>query len=143
MRALLPATVLLTALAGASLQARASDEAAPARGAFATQEAADVSACQHLCAEDALCMAWTFRETGVCELRAVVPPDAPGPGSISGVSARAPATMRRPMAVTQPPAQPKTQPAPAALARNDAADALLGGPQATDLSLRPRHGGPR
>lgn len=145
MRTLLLATVLTTALTGAFFSARAADDPLPRpAGAFATLEAADAAACMRLCADDGLCMAWTFRDAGACELRAVVPTAASEPGATSGVSARAPASMRRAI-VTAPPAQPApeapgTEP-PATYAH--ASDGLLGGPEGPGPALRPRHGGSR
>jgi hypothetical protein len=62
-------------------------------GAFATIEAQSAGSCERLCVEDTLCMAWSF-QGNLCELKAVVPAPIARDGIISGISPRAPNSMR-------------------------------------------------
>jgi len=123
---------------------------AAAAGAYASHAAADAAACARLCADDGLCMVWTFRDGG-CELRATAP-SGPQPG-ILGFSARAPGALRQSF-VNQAPAPPaptplrveadEQPPAPATeTAPEQVADGnveLLGGPDVAETALRPRLG---
>lgn len=135
MRYLAPLAILILTQIGA---AWAVGDANVARlgGSFATIEAASAAACERACADDTLCMAWSFHANS-CELKAIVPAATPLEGVISGVSARAPASMRVRFEPPAPPAEPviavREDAAPATFAARathseDASLALLGGP---------------
>ncbi|MGD9979879.1 MAG: hypothetical protein AB7H66_15120 [Hyphomonadaceae bacterium] len=104
--------------------------------AFAILEAESAGACERLCVEDTLCMAWSYRDN-LCELKAVVPRAIAEDGSVSGVSARAPASlrttpMREAMAEERSPLQPPASVESATetirlAAEADLSDQLLGG----------------
>lgn len=145
MRTFLAAFSLMSALAAS----------AHAAGAYAAREAHDAAVCARLCADDGLCLAWTFTEQNMCELRATAPA-APLAG-LSGFSSRAPASLRQPSAnQTATPAQPATRRAAiaedppiieappvteAALDLTESSESgLLGGPASGTASLRPRLG---
>ncbi len=139
MRTFLAAFSLASALAAS----------AHAAGAYAASEARDAAACARLCADDGLCVAWTFTEQNLCELRATAPA-APLAG-LSGFSSRAPASLRqsfanetppRPAAIADDPPVIKPPPAPqAALDLTEPGDSgLLGGPEPGATALRPRLG---
>lgn len=55
----------------------------------------DPMTCASLCAADNICMAWTYRSAGACDLKAVAPDPIPARGVRSGLSARAPDFARR------------------------------------------------
>jgi len=142
MRYILPLAVLLLAQGGAAWATGDTDRARPG-GAFSTQPAESVAACERLCADDTLCMAWSFR-AGACELKANVPLAVAQTGTTSGVSLRAPASMRTPpqlaaaaraAAQTEPPPLATSEPA----GEDPLAMALLGGPE-SDQELRSRLG---
>jgi hypothetical protein len=61
-------------------------------GVYATPQADDPQACRQACADDALCMSWTFRlePAPACELKAVIPAPVEDTRAISGLAARAP-----------------------------------------------------
>lgn len=92
MRIFVPLVLILAAQIGA---ARAVGELNVARpgASFATVEAETATSCERLCADDTLCMAWSFHENS-CELKAVVPAAIAQAGAVSGLSQRAPAAMR-------------------------------------------------
>src|SRR6516164_5517344 len=85
-----PMRALLISLA-ATLLTAAPAWAATA-GAYAAAEAADAHACASRCADDGLCMMWTFSAAHVCELRASVA--ANGQAEAAGLSPSAPAFAR-------------------------------------------------
>lgn len=124
MRLLLLALVPIATIAAASAS----------NGVYATLPARDTAACARLCADDSLCMAWTFRGGNECDLKAVVP-SAQDQSGASGVSYRAPGAMR---AWTQISTQPAEEPvaetivteasAPAPTSEDDISAMLLGGP---------------
>jgi hypothetical protein len=142
MRYLAPLAVLIVAQIGAAWAVGDSNVARPG-GAFATIEAASAAACERACADDALCMAWSF-EANACDLKAIVPAALEHEGIISGISTRAPASMRVRFEPTPPPAMEPViatheanGPALAAelTSYEDASRALLGGPE-TAAGLR-------
>ncbi|MBX3430750.1 MAG: hypothetical protein KF779_14295 [Hyphomonadaceae bacterium] len=112
-------------------------------GSYATIEADSVAGCERLCADDTLCMAWSYQANS-CELKAIVPTPTEREGVTSGVSLRVPASLRAPHSQAPPPSA-----APAIAAHEDRAPgavmtadppqdlslALLGGPS-TEESLR-------
>ncbi|HWA00148.1 MAG TPA: PAN domain-containing protein [Caulobacterales bacterium] len=61
-------------------------------GGYASLHGESAAACAQLCAQDNICMAWTFRaaQQGACELKAVIPHATPETGAVSGLSSRAP-----------------------------------------------------
>lgn len=142
MRYLAPLAVLIIAQIGAAWAVGDSNVARPG-GAFSTLEAESAAACERLCADDTLCMAWSF-EANACELKAIVPVAITREGVISGVSTRAPASMRA--RFESPPsgasavisAHQGDEPAAIAMEsdhREDISFALLGGPE-TEEGLR-------
>ena len=136
-------TVLVFAVATVALALQAfaatpSPEAGAARtdGVYASLNATDAAACAALCAQDSICMAWTFREGSEesCALTSVVAAPVAETGALSGLSRRAPDFAARFVAA-------KTPSAPEAAASNastgqHAEAELLGAPDA--LPLRPR-----
>jgi hypothetical protein len=133
MRYAVPFAVLALAQIGAAWAIGDSNVARPG-GAFSTVDVANAAACERLCADDTLCMAWSFRGNS-CELKAIVPRAVTENGAASGLSTRAPASMR-----AQPEAPvPAVLPSVTAEAEADAvsepltddsvAMALLGGPE--------------
>lgn len=150
MRTLVFAISALVATAAAaaspSLDLGDPDTARPG-GVYTTLTVADAAACVRLCAQDSLCMAWTLRASGACELKAVITPRVAEYGARSGLSARAPAFART-IADTRPALAPEIE-APPALALRMASsappastnDELLGGDDTEDL--RPRIGARR
>lgn len=139
MRYILPLAVLLLAQAGAAWATGDLNTARPG-GSFSRLEAESAAACERLCADDTLCMAWSFRDNA-CELKAIVPAAVTETGVISGVSMRAPTSMR--MAATPADVTPAVRieaEAPRASETNTTVDvALLGGLEPTG-ELRSRLG---
>ncbi len=123
--------------------------AASPAGAYTRMAARDAAACARACAEDGICMAWTYRAENACELAANVPTAAPADAAAFGLSPRAPAfaqmrALSAPpppppqmlAAIEPPPVQTLTPPAPPALESaptEDGALVLLGGPEEDDL----------
>ena len=147
MRFLILVAAAACAALGVQAQAQApligqSDVARPG-GFYVLLSAPDAAACARLCAEDSICMAWTFRAPA-CELKAVVPAPVAERGAISGLSARAPDFVRRIALAEAPEAltAPESIPDPAPSAEAVSTDELLGGP-APSLALRPRLGADR
>lgn len=136
---LLAALTIITATAGAAW----AQDAGLARtaGAYASVESDSANQCQRLCADDGLCMAWTFTTANTCQMTAIVPDPTPSPGAVSGLSARAPGYSLRPMIAQAAPApQPDPEPIPGlrrlmvaesepSLRVLDVESELLGGPE--------------
>ena len=134
MRYLIPLAVVIAAQIGAAWAMGDSNVARPG-GTYATVEADSAAACERLCADDTLCMAWSH-QTNSCELKAIVPAATEREGITSGVSLRAPASMRvryEPPAAAAPTiAAHEDEPAPVAteaMSRQEIELALLGGPE--------------
>jgi hypothetical protein len=134
MRYLVSLAIIIIAQAGAAWATGDLNTARPG-AAFATIEAESAAACERLCADDTLCMAWNFHANS-CELKAVVPPAVAQEGVISGLSTRAPASLRTRLAPT-----PAPQPEQASAAEEQATEpppedevslALLGGPDPSE-----------
>jgi hypothetical protein len=85
MRAMLLISVTFTAVA--------SHGAYASGGAYASLQARDAAACARLCADDGLCMAWSFQSGNTCELRATAPRTPAG--LAYGLSRRAPDELRQ------------------------------------------------
>lgn len=92
MRCLLALILVALTQIGSALALGDIDTARPG-SVFYRLETENAAACDRACADDGLCMAWDFHD-GQCELKAVVPAPQAAPGVISGVSARAPASLR-------------------------------------------------
>lgn len=119
-------------------------------GVYNLLTTATADACASACAEDGICIAWTYLPGGACELKAVAPTPVRSIGARSGLSARTPAALRQAdaMALSQLPAAPALRPqmlaesAPSAPIYGGVDDSgLLGGVQDdTPEPLRPRLG---
>lgn len=151
----LGAAVGWTAAATASEPGGATLESGVARpgGVYATVTAPDAIACAEACADDALCMSWTFMivaDGAPCELKAVIPHAVPDRRAVSGLSARAPSFARLVGARTPlgppldlnraPPEAPASLPAAATPVLSDAVAAAdepppLPGPVAGDTPI--------
>jgi len=146
MRYLLPLAVLILSQIGAAWALGDHNVARPG-GSYATVEAETPEACERLCANDTLCMAWSFH-ANACEFKAIVPTAIAQEGVVSGLSTRAPASMRARIEPAQPAATlavvvgereaMNTQSA-AARPEDEISLALLGGPN-TEEDLRVRLG---
>ncbi|MGE0045301.1 MAG: PAN domain-containing protein [Hyphomonadaceae bacterium] len=117
-------------------------------GVYAEMSVASADACAQACAEDGLCMSWTYRRGGTCELKATAPAPVAQDDAISGLSSRAPADLRAAApamvaaAAPAPPEEPLPQPphepvtlVRASTPRPDPGDGLLGGRE-DGLTLR-------
>lgn len=145
MRYLASLAVILIAQAGAAWAFGDLNTARPG-ATFATMEAANPAACERLCADDTICMAWSFH-VNACELKATIPAAIAQEGVISGISRRAPASLRvrhDPAAPPAPPPEATEIPSEetfAIIAEHEPEDelslALLGGPE-DEHGLRPR-----
>ncbi len=116
-------------------------------GVYTTLRLADAPTCASLCAADGICLAWTYRADGACELKAVIPAPVASRGARSGLSSRAPAFAHL-IAVQAPAERVSTMdnaPAPSISVEHehvglDADYALLGGLMDAEEFLRPRLG---
>lgn len=90
-------------------------------GVYSNVPAKDPAACAIACAQDRICMAWTFRATEFvgCSLKAVVPGAVPDHQAVSGVADRASEFL--PLVSIVPPAPASADAAPPAPAANLAA----------------------
>ncbi len=139
MRYLIPLAVIIVAQIGAAW-AVGDNNVARRGGTYATVEANTAAACERLCADDTLCMAWSFQANS-CELKAIVPNATEHNGIISGVSLRAPASMQvryQPPALIVSPVIAAHENGPTPTATEEAPPqelelALLGGPESEDL----------
>ena len=143
MRYLASLLVLMIAQIGAAWAVGSPNVARPG-GSYSTVQTETPTACERLCADDTLCMAWSFHANS-CELKATIPAAVPQEGVISGLSHRAPASMRTRLEL------PQTPPAPAIVAddaeaitaeappEDEVSLALLGGPDVEE-GLRIRLG---
>lgn len=134
----LPFSVSLIALAAAIWTPV---QAAEQAGAYSIVAAASAEDCARVCADDGICMAWTFRADDICALSATAPQTVDG--VLSGFAARAPAFLRARTAVQQtvvsapiPDTPVVKEPPTSAAMEEDPALMLLGGPE--DDALRPR-----
>lgn len=142
MRYLASLAIILIAQAGAAWALGDLNTSRPG-ATFATVEAQSAAACERLCANDTICMAWSFHANS-CELKAVVPAAIAQEGVISGVSQRAPPSLRTRY---EPPPPPPIEPdasiedtfvaAAATEPEDDISLALLGGPE-DERGLRTR-----
>ena len=111
-----------------------------AGGVYATAASRDAAACARACADDGLCVAWSYEADGACSLRATTP--ASPAGVAHGFSARAPAALRAQEA--EPPSEAvnasasmeaETPPA-SARAEDETSLMLLGGLETDSSGLR-------
>jgi hypothetical protein len=148
MRSLLSIAGLLITQAGAAWAIGEANMARPG-GTYSSTEADDPAACAQICADDTICMAWSFREN-TCELKATVPAEVAQSGATSGVSARAPGYLRvryeapavaapAPSATANPVLEAELPPTAPSLEEDDISLALLGGPEPEE-GLRNRLG---
>lgn len=145
MRYLATFAVIALAQAGAAWAIGDFNVARPG-GAYATVEAETPAACERICADDTICMAWSF-QANTCELKATVPAAHAQDGVISGVSMRAPASLRvrfeAPAAVaptaTVADSGEDDPPVGAPMPEDEISMALLGGPEGAE-GLRTRLG---
>lgn len=143
MRTLFPVLVLLIAQAGAAWAVGEANTARPG-ATYSTVEADDAAACERVCADDTICMAWSFQENS-CQLKATVPAEVARSGAVSGVSARAPGWLRIRHEAPPAPAAPAlveetaVEAEPSSFQEDDVSLALLGGPE-PEAGLRNRLG---
>ncbi len=139
MRYLIPLAIFLLAQISAAWAIGETNVARPG-GSFRTIQTETAAACERLCADDTICMAWSFRGS-TCELKATVPAPIQETGAISGLSARAPASMRTRIAVPAPIVAPviADEAQAASAPENEVTMALLGGPE-DEEGLRSRLG---
>ncbi len=137
MRYFVPLAVVIAAQIGAAWALGEANVARPG-GSYATIEAETAAVCERACADDTLCMAWSF-QANACELKAIVPGAVAREGVISGVALRAPASMRvryePPAPATPIIATHEDEPVTIvteATRHQDVALALLGGPEGGD-----------
>jgi hypothetical protein len=123
--------------------------AAGQRDAYQILSVSTAEACARACEDDGLCIAWTFTDSGACNLSAVAPQQTPGDMKY-GLSTRAPSFARAQTEMRGPTEMPAIAEAPTpasapvsteAQSSEDAAFeeaslALLGGPE--DETLRAR-----
>lgn len=131
------AAIVTTAAAG---------EATRVPGAYASLTTSNAAACSRACAEDGICMAWSFHADNQCQLSAVVSA-APVQGLASGFSSRAPAALLpgtstvyaeaapTPVIVQSTPKAPAEDSPAGAQGEDDGNLVLLGGPGEGDLRL--------
>jgi len=117
--------------------------AAASGGVYASSPSRDAAACARLCADDGLCMAWSYQADGACELRATVPQAQSGVAF--GLSRRAPAlrTSVPDAPALEEPAAPIAEPTPepatplvTAASEDDLSGQLLGGLEEDATALR-------
>ncbi len=125
-----------------AIVAAAAAETTRSPGAYAVRETAGAAAFARACAEDGICMAWTFQREHRCELSAVVPGRLDPNAQAAGFAARAPALLRVPApAPAAAPIVPQTETAAIGLEAAEPAapvadhGELLGGPAEGDLRL--------
>jgi hypothetical protein len=135
-------SILVCALCVIAIAPFAAATGARLPGAYASLTAADAATCARACAEDGICMAWSFDRERRCELSAVVPIEPPATLAF-GLSTRAPANLQqRTLAVHADPANlapvrtaARAEAAPALAPAQEADHVLLGGPPEADLRL--------
>ncbi len=138
MRYLVTFAVIALAQAGAAWAIGDFNVARPG-GAYATVEADTPAACERICADDTICMAWSF-QANACELKAIVPAAHAQTGAISGVSVRAPASLRVRFEAAAPATSPaivadaheEDEPTSAPPPEDEISMALLGGPETAE-----------
>jgi hypothetical protein len=135
---------LIAAVSFVAVTAAAASETTRAPGAYASLTTSNAAACARACAEDGICMAWSFHADNQCQLSAVVGQASPQ-ALAAGFASRAPTFLqqRAPAFQAEAPAQPSPPtmveadaeevPAPAETEQDDLV--LLGGPGEGDLRL--------
>jgi hypothetical protein len=136
-------TALICAIGLAAIVTAAAASEAP-RGAYVSLTTSNAAACARACADDGICMAWSFHRENECQLSAVVAAELDQEALATGYSARAPAALqpRAPVIVAEaaaslppPLAAASSNETPPAIAPKEDDGLLLGGPSEGDLRL--------
>jgi hypothetical protein len=143
----LRSTFVAVASFTAIVSAAVATEAPRAPGAYTSLTISSAAACARACADDGICMAWSFHRDNQCQLSAVVPAAGDAQALATGLSARAPDFLqpRTPIVQAQIVNVPPTpqiiaaaeQPLPETAQQEDDL-VLLGGPEDGDLRLGSR-----
>ncbi|HYD72981.1 MAG TPA: PAN domain-containing protein [Candidatus Binatia bacterium] len=124
----------------AIVSAASAGETARLPGAYTSLTTTNAAACARACAEDGICMAWSFHAGDQCQLSAVVSVQ-PIQALASGFSSRAPAALRPSTPIVyaevapQLAAQTPIVETPASIEAENDDLVLLGGPGEGDLRL--------
>jgi hypothetical protein len=127
----------------AIITAAAASETPRAPSAYTSLTTSNAAACARACADDGICMAWTFHADNQCQLSAVVS-QASQQALASGFASRAPANLRpsAPIVHVEAPPSPPAQTigaaaeeAPPVPESHEDDLVLLGGPGEGDLRL--------
>jgi len=132
-------TIVISALAFVVVAAAAA-ETVRSPGAYVSLTTADAALCARACADDTICMAWSFQRQNRCELSAVVPAALDANALAAGFAARAPMFLQPQTPVVQAEAAIEAAPAPEVAEVGEQTpppedDGLLGGPEEGDLRL--------
>ncbi len=130
-------TALFSALSFAVVVSAAAASEAP--GIYVSLTAASAAACARACAEDSICMAWSFHAHNQCRLRATVPGQADAQAVAAGFASRAPTFLQQEIPIVHAAPVIADSPAPpsetAVVAKAEDSGELLGGPGEGDLRL--------
>lgn len=135
-------SAFIAAVSLAVVTAAAASDTARAPGAYVSLTTSNAAACARACAEDGICMAWSFHADNQCQLSAVVSQASPQ-ALVSGFASRAPADLqsRAPIVQAEAPSPPPAMvdatadEVPAAVETQQDDLVLLGGPGEGDLRL--------
>ena len=138
-------SALIAAVSFVAVTAAAASETTREPRAYASLTTSNAAACARACAEDGICMAWSFHADNQCQLSAVVAQASPQ-ALAAGFASRAPDNLQpRALAVhAEAPAQPSPPPTmveadaeevPASVETQQDDLVLLGGPGEGDLRL--------
>ena len=132
-------TALICAIGLAAIVTAAAATEAP-RDAYVSLTTSNAAACARACADDGICMAWSFHRENECQLSAVVAAELDQEALATGYSARAPAALQPPAPVIVAEAAASLAAAssnetPPAIAPKEDDGLLLGGPSEGDLRL--------
>jgi hypothetical protein len=95
-------TLYALAASAVAVAALSSEAADASGGAYTSFTVANAEACARACADDGICMAWTYDNARRCALSAVVPLSAGASDVVSGLAARAPRLAQSSMAQVTP-----------------------------------------
>jgi hypothetical protein len=127
----------------AIVTAAAASETTRIPGAYASLTTTNAAACARACADDGICMAWSFHADNQCQLSAVVSQASPQ-ALAAGFASRAPAHLQpsAPIVLVEAPPSPPAhnleaaaQEVPPTPGSHEADLVLLGGPGEGDLRL--------
>ena len=114
-------------------------------GAYTSLTTANAAACARACADDGICMAWSFHTGNQCQLSAVVSAQASPQALAGGFASRAPVHLRPSAPIVNPDAPPPLSPpahnietaeeVPSPPEAQPDGLVLLGGPSEGDLRL--------